>query len=258
MDWLIDQWLRYLLVVLRTGAILVFWPLWNHRLLTTQIKVFSILVISLALTPVVSPFLPAFPRTWPGIAGLVLQELLLGMTLGLTIRFIFAGMQMAGTLAATQMGLGMVTLYDPQSRAQTTAIADLLIMLATLIFLSLDGHHMILRLLVQSFQDTPMAVRPGLPWALFYQLSAQAILIYQWAIKLAAPILAALFLTQLALGLVARAVPQIQIMIVSFPLTIALGLFFLSVTLLSFTPFLGEQLAGLKGALPRLLQAWQG
>jgi flagellar biosynthetic protein FliR len=53
-------------------------------------------------------------------------------------------------------------------------------------------------------------------------------------------------------------VPQIQIMIVSFPLTIALGLFFLSVTLLSFTPFLGEQLAGLKGALPRLLQAWQG
>ncbi len=258
MDWLIFQWHHYALVVLRTSCLLFFWPLWDNRTISLPIRVYSILVISLALTPVASPHLPPFPQTWWGLVGLALQEFLLGFSLGLAIRFLMAGVRMAGDLVAVQMGFGVATLFDPQSNSQTTVIADLLMLISVLIFLSIDGHHLILWLLAQSFAATPMGGLGSLPWQLFDGLTVQGSQMFRLAVKLLAPVIAVLFLTQLSMGLVARAVPQIQIMIVSFPLTIALGLIFISFTLMLTGPFLAEQFTGLGMTVRQVLSAWQG
>lgn len=223
-----------------------------------QMRVFSLLTISLVLTPVVALFLPPLPAAWPAVLGLVGQELLLGLSLGLLTRFVLVGAQMAGNLISIQMGFGMVTLIDPQSRSQSTVIADLFLFLSTLIFLAIDGHHYLIRLLVLSFQEAPMGRPLTLPHHLFLLLTGFGALMYQLAVMLAAPILAALFLAQVALGLVARAVPQIQVMILSFPLTIAMGLLLLSLTLSMVGPALVDHFGNLKNPLHQIVQAWRG
>jgi flagellar biosynthetic protein FliR len=255
---LIFKFENFLLVVLRVGCLLVFWPVWDNKAVPMQIKVYTVLVIALALTPVVAPKLPPLPADWLGTLQICLRELLLGISIGLVLRFIFSGVQMAGNLVAIQMGFGAVTLFDPQSQAYSTVIADILLLVALLIFLTTEVHHLLFRLLAQSFAEVPVGGLPLLPARLFSFLPALGKLMFQIAIKLVAPVLAVLFLTQLALGLVARAVPQIQVMIVSFPLTIALGLIFLSLALILMGPFLAQEFTQVKVPLYRVLQAWQG
>jgi flagellar biosynthetic protein FliR len=222
-----------------------------------QVRVFSILGLSLALTPVVAPYLPPFPATWSAGVFLVVREFLVGLGCGLVFRFLFAGVQMAGNLVAIQMGFGMATLLDPQTQAQNTLLAEMLVLLATLIFLTMNGHHVLLRLLARSYQEVPLETSISLPGGLFTYVPSLGCLMYNLAVQLLAPVLALLFLTQLALGLVARAVPQIQVMIVGFPLTIALGLFFLSLTLMVAGPALMDQFVALKIPLDRILGAWK-
>jgi flagellar biosynthesis protein FliR len=257
MDNLILNWQNFVLVSLRTGCLLYFCPPWDSHLIPVPVKVFSILGLSLALTPVVSPFLPSFPSTWSDGVLLVMREFLMGLGFGLVFRFLFAGVQMAGDLVAIQMGFGMATLLDPQTQAQNTLLAELLVLLATLIFLTMNGHHAVLRLLTQSFQEVPFATSFLLPKNLFAFIPNLGRLMYNVSVQLLAPVLALLFLTQLALGLVARAVPQIQVMLVGFPLTIALGLFFLSLTLMVAGPALVDQFIALKAPLEQTLTVWR-
>jgi len=258
MEHLLQNWRNFLLVALRTSCLLAFWPVWDSRLIPGQVRVFSLLVISLALTPVVAPFLPEFPTAWPAFLILATQEFLLGLSLGLLVRFLLAGAQLAGHLLSTQMGFGLVTLIDPQSRDQATVVADLFLFLAVVVFLASDGHHSLLRLLVLSFQEVPVGSAFFLPGNLLGALPGYGALMYKLAVMLAAPVLAALFLAQLAMGLVARAVPQIQVMILGFPLTIALGLLFLFLTLTMVGPLLVEHFASLRTPLHQVLQAWRG
>jgi flagellar biosynthetic protein FliR len=129
--------------------------------------------------------------------------------------------------------------------------------MATLIFLVMNGHHALLRLLAQSYQEVPMQTNISLPGSLFAYVPNLGRLMYSLSVQLLAPVLALLFLTQVALGLVARAVPQIQVMIVGFPLTIAVGFIFLSLTLMVAGPALVDQFVALKIPLTHILGAWK-
>ncbi len=257
MDGLLTHWHNFLLVTLRTGCLLAFWPVWDSRVVPLPVRVSALLVIALVLTPVAAPHLPPWPASWPALLLLVAREVFLGFCLGLVIRCLISGIQMAGNLAALQMGFGMVTLLDPQSPAQNAVIGDLFLKLATLLFLVSDGHHLLLTLLAQSFRDLPLRADLPLPAALAQGLVRLGVWMFQVAVKLAAPILAVVFLTQVALGLVSRAVPQVQVMLLSFPLTIALGLLTLSFTLTLIGPYLVGQFRDLERPLFQVMQAFQ-
>jgi flagellar biosynthetic protein FliR len=205
----------------------------------------------------VATFLPAFPANWSAGVILVIREFLIGLGFGLVFRFLFAGIEMAANLVAVQMGFGMATILDPQTQAQNTLLAQLLVLVATLIFLSMNGHHALLRLLAQSYQEVPLQTSISLPGSLFAYVLNLGRLMFTLAVQLLAPVLALLFLTQVALGLLARAVPQIQVMIVGFPLTIAVGFFFLSLTLMVAGPVLVDQFVALKMPLTQVIGAWK-
>jgi len=258
MPGLILQLQQFILVTTRVGCILFFLPIWNNRLIPVQIRVYSILVISLVLTPVVASSLPPFPETWLAAVGLVLRELLLGMCLNLVVSFVFSGIQMAGDFLGLQMGFGMVNLIDPGSGVHTTVMGDILLLTATVLFLAADGHHLLLAVLAQSFGEVPVGGPPLMPGSLFTSLVPMGKLMFQLQIKLVAPIILVLFLTQVAMGLVARTVPQVQVMILAFPLTIALGLVFLSLTLMLIGPYVVGQFSWFKGPLTQVLRAWHG
>ncbi len=256
MDGLLNLWQPFLLVTLRASCLLVFWPVWDHRLLPLPVKAASLLALSFCLTPVVAPHLPAWPSSLVGLLFMVGREVLLGFSLGLTLRFLLTGVQMAGNLVSLQMGFGMITLIDPQSPAQNTVLGDLLLRLAVLLFLVGEGHHFLLRLLVGSFTEVPMAADLALPGGLLPWLAGLGRWMWQVAVKLAAPLMALFFLVQVALGLVSRAVPQIQVMLLSFPLTIALGLFTLALLVSLLGPFLTEQFRALELPVAQGVQAF--
>jgi flagellar biosynthetic protein FliR len=258
MEGLILQLQQFILVVTRVGCVLFFLPIWDSKLIPAQIKIYSILLISLALTPVVAGTLPPFPGTWLAAVSLVLRELLLGLSLGLVVRFVFSGVQMAGELMGLQMGFGMVTLIDPNSDAQATLMGDLLVLIATVLFLAVDGHHLVLAVLAQSFGEVPVGGPPLLPGGLYAFMLPLGTLMFQLCVKLVAPIILVLFLTQIAMGLVSRTVPQVQVMILAFPVTIALGLIFLSMTMILIGPYIVGQFAWFKGPLHQVLRAWHG
>lgn len=258
MDGLLGLWQPFLLVTLRTSCLLVFWPVWDHRLLPLPVKAASLLALSFCLTPVVAPKLPQWPASLMGLLLLVGREVFLGFCLGLALRFLVSGVQMAGNLVSLQMGFGMITLIDPQSPAQNTVLGDLMVRMAVLLFLVGDGHHFLLRLWVRSFSEVPMAVDPALPGGLLAWLAGLGRLMWQVAVKLAAPLMALFFLVQVALGLVSRAVPQVQVMLLSFPLTIALGLFTLALLLTLLGPFLTQHFRALELPLAQGLRAFSG
>lgn len=249
---------NFLLVFLRTSCLLLFWPLWDSRLLPLILKVSAMLVIALALTPAAAPHLPPWPSSWPAFLALVAREVLWGFSLGLGIRALMSGVQMAGNLASLQMGFGMVTLIDPQSQGQNALLGDLFLKVATLLFLLNDGHHLVLILLAQSFSSIPLKTVLELPGTLGQIAVDLAGWMYQVAVRLAAPVLAVVFLAQVALALVSRAVPQIQVMLLSFPMTIGLGLVVLSLTMTLAGGYFIDQLQQLARSLSVVMQALRG
>jgi flagellar biosynthetic protein FliR len=255
---LLQEFPYYLLVLARVGCLLFFFPPWDSRLVPVPLKLGAALALTLTLTPLVESGLPPLPGSGAALAMLLLGEFLLGLSLGLVARLIFAGVRMAGNLAGIQMGFGMVTLIDPGTAEPSSVMEDILFLAATLIFLAADGHHLLIRILAESFSQVTVGRIARIPGPVFHLILPLAGLMFSLALKLTAPVLGALFVANLALGLVGRALPQMQIMIVSFPLTIALGLFLLALTLSLAGPYLVGQFLWLQHPLRQVLRAWQG
>jgi flagellar biosynthetic protein FliR len=174
--------------------------------------------------------------------------------MGLSVRFFFSGIQAGGEMVAMQVGFSMIQFADPGSGNQTGVIAHLLYMVCTLIFLALDGHLYLLRAFVETFDYIPAG---GLliTGSLFRQVLSLAGLLFSLAIKVIAPVMAALFLVELALALMSRAAPQMHIMEIGFPLKIAVGFFFISMLFAMLSEDVRQYITGLEGTFIKLLQA---
>ncbi len=219
--------LSFLLTFLRVSLVIFMLPVLGVDGLPMQWKAAFCLVFTMAIWPAVNlpgVQMPAHPF---GIALIILGELILGTTMGLAVRFFFAGVQAGGELVAMQMGFTMITFADPESGNQTGIVAHLLYTVTVLVFLTLDGHLYLLRAFVETFKLIP-AGGLFLTSDLLNQILTLATMLFSLAIKVIAPVLAALFLVELALALMSRAAPQVHIMEVGFPLKIAVGFFFVT------------------------------
>ena len=216
----------FVLTLVRISLLVFLLPFYGGENIPVPVKGALCIVLSLALWPHLSfdaLYLPAHPF---GFLLLILGELLVGLMLGLYVYFIFAGVQTAGQLMGFQMGFTMMQLADPLSGAQLPGTSHLLYMVALVIFLTLDGHLYLLQALTSSFAIMPpggFVPRPVLISEII-RLSAQMFIL---AVKIAGPILAALFLVELALALMAKAAPQMNLLVIGMPLKIAVGFFFM-------------------------------
>jgi len=236
-DWSLWQFQCFVLIMMRVAPILFMMPLLSSRALPNLLKVSLMLAVSLLLLPLVKIDVRHFPSEPYHFGFFVVAELMIGFILGLSVKLIFAGVQLAGEFAGYQMGLAMANILDPQSGMDTTLIAQFYYLVGLLIFLSIDGHHWFIRALFQSFSvlsPGEIHLKPGL-YHHFLNLSGKMFII---AIKMVAPIMAVLIFTQIALGMVAKLVPQMNVLITSFPLTICLGLVFLGLSIEWLIPYL--------------------
>ena len=205
----------------RILAVLVSAPPFNNAGLSTQVR----LVLGLAIALAITPALPAIPAVEPasGIGLLILaQQMIIGVGMGLSMRLVFSAVDMAGTMISNQMGLGFATAYDPDSESQTAVVSEFLGMLALLIFMAINGHLMVIATLTQSFTVLPIAtgIVDNGTWL---NIAKAGGIIFSSGVLLALPVVVALLITNIALGVLGRVAPQLNLMAIGFPVTIVLG-----------------------------------
>jgi len=232
----------FFLVFLRTGAFLMAIPLLNSSSVPVLFRLALTLAASLLIFPLLGVRLPSASADLLSLSVAAAGEVLIGMLAGLAIRLIFEGVQLAGELAGYQMGLAIAEVIDPASEDQVAILAQFTSLLATVIFLILNGHHWFIRILVESYHMIPPSGFHvnGAVLERLARLTAEMFLI---GLKAGAPVIVALLLGTVAFGLVARAVPQMNIFVVSMPLNIGVGLVFLGLSLPHLAAYL-KQLFG--------------
>jgi flagellar biosynthetic protein FliR len=194
--------------------------------------------LSVLLTLVMAPILGSMPAVEPGSAiGLLIltQQIVIGVAIGFIMRIIFTAVEMAGNISSMQMGLGFATFFDPQNAAQTPVVGTVLGLIASLLFLALNGHLYMIEVLAQSFQTLPVAPQP-FSAAGWRALAGWGSEIFLAGLLLSMPIMAALLITNMALGIMTRAAPQLNIFSIGFPITLATGLVVLAIALPYFVP----------------------
>lgn len=218
----INSWIvAFFFPLTRILALLAAAPPFNNAALTVRVR----LMLGLAITIAIAPALPKMPAIEPasGIGLLILaQQLLIGFAMGFLIRLIFSAIDMAGNIMATQMGLGFATLYDPQNTAQTPVVSEFIGLLALLVFMSINGHLMVIATLVHSFTVIPISVT-AIGSGSWLNIANAGVVVFSSGLLLALPILVALLITNIALGVLSRAAPQLNLFAVGFPVTLSLG-----------------------------------
>lgn len=217
----LQQWIVQLLWPLtRVLACIAVVPLFSHPSIPNRIKLSIGFVITLAIVPSIQ--VPAIEvMSWQGMLSL-LAQMVIGISMGFVMRIMFTAVEMAGFMMGMSMGLGFASFYDPQAQGQTIAVAQFLTMLTLLIFMSLDGHLIVVAVMLQSFETMPILLD-------HWQLNSQSIAelgghIFAQGLLLSLPVVASLLITNMALGILTKAAPQFNIFGIGFPITISVGM----------------------------------
>lgn len=211
----------FLTVSVRVTGLMLFAPFFGSLAIPPRIKAACVVALSILLYPVPSSHLivPALSH-WP---TMTMRELLIGAAIGITSNLVFDAVQMAGQVLSTQMGFSLVSLLDPQTQADSTVVAMFHQTIAILIFLRLDVHLWLLQALGRSFQLLPPAdVRISSNLA-FATVRAGGV-VFALGLQIAAPVFSATLLTDIVLGLLGKASPNMPLMLLGPPLKTLLGL----------------------------------
>lgn len=216
--------LKLMLVLTRVAGIFSFAPIVSSNSFPRSLRFYLIFAMTLLLVlPVAPP--PSFlqPTTVIDLVILMVGELLVGFLIGSYLQFLFAAVQLGGQLAATQFGLALAAVFNPQLDEQSSTTAALLVTVASLIFFGIGGHREMIAVLLETFTVLPLGTvryhADLLP--LTIDVLERSML---WALRIAAPATTALLLTEVALGFVGRTVPQMNILTVGFALRLLIGI----------------------------------
>ncbi|MER0216811.1 MAG: flagellar biosynthetic protein FliR [Nitrosomonas sp.] len=215
-------------------------PLLGNPSVPVRVKLGLAVMITVLVMPLVEKSLPQIdPASGVGFA-ILLQQVLIGIAMGLVIRIVFVAVEMAGELIGLQMGLGFAVFFDPQNSGQIDIVGRFLGVIASLAFLAIDGHLIMIALISQSFSTLPIGLE-GMTNATFITLANWGSEIFKSGLQLSLPVLTALLITNLALGVLTRVAPQLNIFAVGFPLTLSIGLLVMALSMPFYAPIL-EQL----------------
>ena len=220
----------FFLIWLRMSVVLFMFPFFNARVIPIVSKVGLAFIMTLLLYPVLHQEMVEFPKTLWGMFQLILAELIVGMVLGLLLFLFFEGIKMMGQMVGFQTGFAITNIIDPQSRSQISIMANLAYFVAMTIFLLMNGHHILIHAMEESFEIIKVG-SIGLNGKLLQKMIQASGDMFVLAVKLGAPAIAALLFTKVVFGLIAKLIPQMNIMIVAFPLQIVIGLLFFGVSL---------------------------
>ena len=204
-------------------------PPFSNAAVPPRTKLLLGIFIAILITPNV-PALPALdPMSFAGLLILV-QQMIIGLAMGTVIRMVFAAVEMAGQMVSMTMGLGFGVFFDPMSSGQTAVISQVFSLLATLVFLSINGHLVMIEALSNSFITLPISAQPMSTEGV-HQVVLWCSTIFSMGLQLSMPLIGVLLVTNLALGVLSRAAPQLNLFGIGFPITLITGFVLIAISL---------------------------
>lgn len=219
---------------MRVGGVIFAAPVFGTRLVPVKVRIMLTLVTTILLIPLIPEIKGIAPFSALGFYVSV-QQIIIGLTLGFMLQLVFSALILAGESMAMSMGLGFASMIDPQHGVSVPVLSQFFILLATLIYLSINGHIVLLSILAESFHSLPISAQ-GFDAEVFEALAKWAGFIFAAAVKIALPVVASLLMAYIALGVMTRAAPQMNIFSVGFPLTILIGFIAIYISMPTFLP----------------------
>ena len=226
----LSSWLAaFFWPLIRIGALVVATPIFNSRQLPLLVKAGLVLMLTLVIMPVIPPS-PVVGVFTADALQMAMQQILIGLMIGFVLQMAFGALVFAGQVIAFSMGLGFASLVDPQNGVLVPVISQFYMILAIILFLSLDAHLILIEMLARSFHTFPVAL-DGVSRNHLFEIVGWGSRMFSSGVLMALPIVAALLLVNLGMGIITRAAPQLNIFAVGFPLTILLGMLLMWSTL---------------------------
>ena len=223
-------WLTPLLwPFLRVLAVFTAAPLFSSRGFPVRARIGLALLVTVAAQATLPP-IPVIDLNGPQALGVAIQQVGIGLSIGFVVRLMFATFELAGEVVGFQMGLNFASFFDPSMNTQASAVARLFGYMATLLFVVLNGHVLVLMAVTRSFEVFPVTqdFAEAMRLAKFYSLGGE---LFANALWIALPMLALMLFTNLGLGIISRVAPQMNIFAIGFPITLSVGLVGLTVML---------------------------
>jgi len=213
----------------RISAMMLAAPVFGARMMPVRIRI----VLAFTISVLTIPLLPPVPTVDPislASAGVLAQQILIGVSMGLIIQMVFQSLVVAGEAIANGMGLGFARMVDPANGVQVPVISQFFIVMATLLFVILNGHLLLIQLVIKSFEIIPISTS-GLSLPGIRAVVEWGSHMFIGGLMVALPAVTALMVVNISMGVITRAAPQLNIFAVGFPLMILLGFIFLSASL---------------------------
>ncbi len=247
----------FLLVLMRGSGLFLIAPVFSNSSIPSPVRVgFLILLSGIIVSAIGQAPLPEIVSVWQ-LAGFAAKEILVGFVIGLMFRLLFMGVKTGGTILGYQLGFAMFTAPDLETSEQVSIISRFWYLLATLIFLAINGHHLVLTALADSYRAIPPGTA-SMSAPIGEMLIKYTGYIFVVAIKLGVPVIVTLFLTDIALGTIAKMMPTMNVFFVGFPIKIGVGLLVLAMSLPVFSYVLRQALEVFNKELQTVYAAWGG
>lgn len=222
-DFTVAQIELWLLVLIRVSVMVFLLPILGLEEVPSRLKAALSFFLSLILFPAVPPVTLVIPQSVEAYVFLALKEVYIGAVMGFAGTFVFAGLRFAGSWIDTETGYNMMQLFNPVAQEEDTPLGHLLFIIFILMLLCTGGYMFYLQAIAESFRIIPLAsakAASGGTLAIFLQLSLNAFLL---GMKVAAPVVATLFISSIGLAIIARIMPQMNVWMVGMPMKLALG-----------------------------------
>lgn len=244
------------ILALRLTVLLAVAPLMEIRAVPLWWRLAVAVPLAWALAPAALPALAVLPAglSWPQIALEAVNSLIVGALLTFAVNLVLVVVRFAGSIIGTQIGFAIVNAYDPHTNSQISIIDQLYYLLTVLLFFALDAHHALIRALVGSLAAVPPFSAPDFSLASGVLLKAYSD-VFAFGLQAAAPVVLVLLLVSAVMGVIVKTAPQIHVLVVGFPVKIAVGLFVLGTSLIHFQGVVTRTLAATGDLLERILVA---
>ena len=232
----LDVWLAsFMFPLARLLGLFASAPLWSNRGIPVRIRLAAGLAMAMAVLPALPP-MPDVPTDSLHALGILAHQFVIGAAIGFTMRLIMAAVDLAGEMIGLQMGLSFAVFFNPQTGGQTSVLAEFLNLLTLLVFLALDGHLLLVQILVQTFEWLPVGqATSARGWLVIVEYAA---VMFTVGVMMALPMIATLLIANIGLGILTRAAPQLNLFAVGFPVTLTVGFVVLMVSLTLLAPML--------------------
>jgi len=236
---MIEKLLGFVMVLTRISAFFMVIPVFGWKSIPVRIKVATTLLLTVFFSMITPVSVNTGQISSAGAVLMMAGEATYGLALGLIVSFVFAAVKISGRIIERQMGLAMAEILDPLTGERAQPMGSLLEMIFILLFLSANGHHLFLLIISRSYDSFPAGSIPTVPVLTAGIIQAGSTMLLH-SLKLAAPILAAFLLLMVILAVFARMVPEMNILFISLPLRVGLGLLMVAIFIPFISSFVGE------------------